>query len=109
MELSDLRYGQRSLEKKSTNQNMLVNGDNKISITIVDKENNTPVTNANVKFQITRAIADMYDINLDKFKLENNTYATTAKIDKDGNWNIIAKITVGDDIGYLYIKTNTQK
>ncbi len=109
MELSDLLYGQRSLEKKSTNQNMLLNGNNEISVTIVDKKNNTPITNANITFQVTRAIEDMYDINLDTFKLENNIYAATAKIEKAGNWNIIAKITIGDDIGYLYIKTNTKK
>jgi len=109
MELNDLLYGQRSLEKKSTNQNMLLKGDNKISVSIKDKKSNTPVTNANVKFQITRAIADMDDINLDTFKLENNTYSTTAKIEKIGHWNIIAKITIADDVGYLYIKTNTKK
>ncbi len=108
MEFSDLLYGQRSLEKKSTNQNMLLNGNNEISLTIVDKKSNTPVYNAKIEFQITRAIEDMYDINLNAFKLEKDIYTTTAKIERAGNWNIIGKITIGDDIGYLYIKTNTQ-
>ncbi len=109
MELNDLLYGQRSLEKKSTNQNMLLKGDNNISVTIKDKKSNTLVTNANVKFQITRAIDDMNDIDLDNFKLENNIYSQTANVTKVGHWNIIAKITIGDDVGYLYIKTNTKK
>jgi hypothetical protein len=108
MELSDLRYGQRSLEKKSTNQNMLVVGENKISLSIVDK-NKKPITDAKVEFQITRPIEDMYDINLDSFTVENDIYITNANIERAGNWNIIGKITIGDDIGYLYIKTNTQK
>ena len=109
MELSDLLYGQRSLKKKSTNQNMLIIGDNKISISIKDKKNNAPIADANVRFQITRAIEDMDDINLDKFKHENNIYYTTANIKKVGHWNIIGKITIGNDIGYLYVKTNTKK
>ena len=109
MELNDLLYGQRSLKKKSTNQNILITGDNQISVSIKDKKSNAPVTNANVTFQVTRAIDDMSDINLDKFTLENNIYATSAKIEKAGNWNIIAKITIDDDIGYLYIKTNTKR
>jgi len=108
MELSDLRYGQRSLEKKSTNQNMLVVGENKISLSIVDK-NKKPITDAKVEFQITRPIEDMYDINLDSFTVENDIYIANANIERAGNWNIIGKITIGDDIGYLYIKTNTQK
>jgi len=109
MELSDLRYGQRSLEKKSTNQKMLVLGDNEIAFTIVDKKSNAPVTDAKIEFQITRPIQDKYDINLDNFKFVNNSYIVKAKIEKVGNWNIIARVTVGDDIGYLYIKTNTEK
>jgi len=109
MELSDLRYGQRSLKKKSKNQNILQVGENTLSLSIVDKQSNTPITDAKIEFQITRPIQDKYDINLNKFIVNNNHYAMRAKIEKAGNWNIIGKVTIGKDIGYLYIKTNTKK
>jgi hypothetical protein len=109
MELSDLRYGQRSLAKRSTNQNILIEGENSLSISIRNRENNTSITQAKIAFQITRPIQDKFDINLDNFKLDGSIYTTTAKIEKAGNWNIIGKITIGDDIGYLYIKTNTKR
>ena len=108
MEFSDLLYGQRSLEKKSNNQNILNIGDNSLIISIVDK-NNKSISNAKIEFQITRAIEDMYDINLASFKFENNSYSSMAKIEKAGYWNIIGKVTIGEDIGYLYIKTMTKK
>lgn len=109
MEVSDLLYGQRSLEKKSTNQSMLMVGDNSISIEISDRETSTAVSDANISFQITKAIEDMYDINLNDFKFDSGVYSSVAKVDKQGNWNIIGKVIVGDDVGYLYIKTNTKK
>jgi len=107
MELSDLLYGQRSLKKMSSNQEILKLGENQLSLSIKDRESNSVVENAKVEFQITRAIEDMYDINLNDFKMINGTYSTFATIEKEGNWNIIGKVTVGDDTGYLYIKTNT--
>ena len=109
MDFSDIQFGQRSLEKHSKNQDMMLLGENSISLTITDKKSNASVEDAKVEFQITRAIEDMYDINLDSFKVEQGIYSTSANIEKAGNWNIIGKITIGKDIGYLYIKTNTQK
>ncbi|NEW61096.1 hypothetical protein GSY74_07355 [Sulfurovum sp. bin170] len=109
MEVSDILYGQRSLEKKSTNQEMLLFGDNRISVTITDKNSNSAVSDANISFQITRAIEDMHDINLNSFKFEADSYSSLAKIDIRGNWNIIGRVQVGEDRGYLYIKTSTKK
>ena len=108
MEVSDLRYGQRSLKKMSNNQNMLHVGDNEITLSIMDRETHQPVTDAKIAFQVTRAIEDMYDINLNDFKIENHSYRATAPIKKAGNWNIMGKVMVGEDTGYLYIKTNTK-
>jgi len=108
MEISDILYGQRSLKKKSKNQNMLTIGENLISITISDKESNSAINDANISFQVTRAIEDMYDVNLNEFKLKDSSYSSLAKIDIAGNWNILGKIVIGDDVGYLYIKTSTE-
>jgi hypothetical protein len=109
MNFSDVLYGQRSLEKKSTNQNMLITGKNSLSISIKERESQAVVKDANVSFQLTRAIEDMYDINLNDFKFENNVYTSMGEITREGNWNIIGKIMIGEDTGYLYIKTNTKR
>jgi hypothetical protein len=109
MGISDILYGQRSLKKKSTNQNMLVVGNNSISIKISKRGSSTIISDANISIQITRAIEDSYDINLNKFKFVDDIYSLVAKVGIEGNWNIIGKIAVGDDTGYLYIKTNTER
>ena len=109
MEFSDVLYGQRSLEKKSKNQEMLNIGENDISIVITDKQSKEIVTNAKIEFQLTRAIEDMHDIDLNAFTFKDGLYTSTANIETVGNWNIIGKITIDDDIGYLYIKTHTKK
>lgn len=109
MSFSDIQYGQRSLEKKSKNQNILKVGENSISISIKDIQQDKMIADANISLQITRAIEDMYDINLYKFRFVQGSYQADTKINIEGNWNITGYISVGDDIGYLYIKTNTQK
>ena len=109
MNFSDMQYGQRSLEKYSKNQEMLMLGDNALSIKIMDKETNTPVSNANISFQITRPIKNDSNIDLNNFVYHDGEYTTSAiKLDLKGYWNIIGKVVVGEDTGYLYIKTGTQ-
>ena len=109
MDFSDIRYGQRSLEKYSTNQEMLVVGNNALSIEIIDKASNTPVSDANISFQVTRPIKSDHDINLNKFVYNGKIYMTQPiKIELKGYWNIIGKITIGESVGYLYVKTGTK-
>ena len=98
MEFSDILYGQRSLEKMSKNHEMLTLGENRISIKIMDNESQEIVSNAKIEFQMIRPIDKMSAIVWHAFKLS-----------AEGNWNILGKITIGEDIGYLYIKTKVKK
>jgi len=110
MDFSDIQFGQRSLKKHSKNQNMMLLGDNSISLTIFDKESKSPVTDANISFQVTRPIKNDHDINLNNFVYSNGKYSTEAiKLDLKGYWNIIGKVIIGNDTGYLYIKTGIKK
>jgi hypothetical protein len=110
MDFSDIRYGQRSLEKYSKNQEMLVVGENHLSLEIVDRESKRAVDDANISFQITRPIKNDHDINLNNFRYSNGKYRTDSiKLELQGYWNIIGKVTIGSDVGYLYIKTATKK
>jgi hypothetical protein len=109
MDIKDAFLGQRSLEKQSSNQKLLKIGQNSISVVVTDRKSNQTISDANVTFQITRAIEDMYDIDLNSFAYDNGTYKTEATIELAGHWNIYGTIKIADAIGYLYIKTNTQK
>lgn len=110
MDFSDIQFGQRSLEKHSKNQDMMVLGENSISLTIIDKENNKPVEDANISFQVTRPIKNDTDINLDNFVYADGKYTTEAiNLDLKGYWNIIGKVVIGDNVGYLYVKTGIKK
>jgi hypothetical protein len=110
MDFSDIRYGQRSLEKYSNNQKILHLGSNSLSLKILDKETHQPIPDANVSFQITRPIKNDHDINLNTFIYANGEYSTNAiNLDLKGYWNIIGKVVIGKDIGYLYVKTSTKE
>ncbi len=109
MEIKDAFLGQRSLKKQSNNQDMLKVGVNTLSISIREKKSQKAISDANLTFQITRAIVDKYDIDLDKFIYENGVYNTTAKINKAGNWDVQGIIRIAKDVGYFYIKTNTPR
>ena len=110
MDFSDMQFGQRSLEKHSKNQNMLTLGDNSLSLEIIDKKSNAPVPNATISFQITRPIKNDSNIDLNDFAYSDGKYTTSViKLDLKGYWNIIGKVIVGEDTGYLYIKTGIKK
>jgi len=110
MSFSDIQYGQRSLEKYSTNQEMLLFGENQLSLTIVDRKSKISVSDANISFQVTRPIKNDHDINLNSFHYSSGKYTTDSiQLDLKGYWNIIGKVTIGSDVGYLYIKTATKK
>ncbi len=109
LEISDILYGQRSLKKMSKNQKLLTVGDNHISLSIMDRNSKKVVKDANITFQITRPIVDREDILLNNFTFSDGKFGNSFKIEKRGNWNIIAKVIVGKDSGYLYIKTKTEE
>jgi hypothetical protein len=106
MNFSDIQYGQRSLEKYSKNQELFHLGENSLSLEIIDKESKSLVTDANISFQVTRPIKNDHDINLNSFNYSDGKYTTDAiNLKLQGYWNIIGKIIIGEDVGYLYIKT----
>ncbi len=107
LDISDILYGQRSLKKMSKNQNLLVVGENHLTLSIIDRATKEIINDANITFQITRPIVDRDDILLNNFSFDGKIYSSSFKINKRGHWNIIAKVIVGKDSGYLYIKTKT--
>ncbi len=86
-----------------------IGGDNpKITYSITDKEGN-PVKNAKIELSISRPETHKFDQRLDTFTFNNGSYVIEgATFPKVGVWNIIAKITVGDDYRFYNIKADTR-
>lgn len=108
LEVNDIFHGQRSLEK-SKNRNLLSLGENRVTIKVIDKQTGELVPNAKVDLVVTRSIEDSHDIKLNEIPSAEGAYRTPLSIEVAGNWNISGVITIGEDKGYLFIKTNTQK
>ncbi len=107
LEVADVFLGQRSLKKKHKHRNFLKVGENSISISIVDKNSSSVIKNAKIELLLTRAIKDNGDLDIKSFKFQDNKYETIATVPIKGHWNLTGKITVDKQIGYFFIKTNT--
>ena len=101
-------YSQRVLEKKTKHKNLLLLGDNNLQINIINKQTNKK-ENVLVKLNVTKSISNDSDIFLDNsnFKILDKTYSTTFDIKEENNWNITGTFTVDNQIGYIFIKTNS--
>ena len=100
----DVFLSQRVMKKKENRRNILNINSNTISIKIIDMKNNKILENydANVIFTTTINHEDDLKIQVHPNKKEN------FNISKKSYWNIMGKITVEDNIGHFYIKTNSK-
>ena len=80
----------------------------KIKYRVVDK-NNSPINNAKIKIIVTRPNNHKYDVELNNPKIENGIYSfESIKLPKEGRWNIIAKVNVGENGRFYNIKADTR-
>jgi len=104
---SDIKFSQRVLEKKSLHKNLLKNGFNNLSINVFDKKTLKKLK-VKIDLNVTKSILNDSDIRLkdENFSNNLNEYSTKFEINDENNWNITGTFTIGNDIGYIYIKTN---
>jgi len=68
-----------------------------------------PVSDAKIKLIITRPNTHKYDIELDNPRFENGVYLFPSTVlPKEGRWDIMAKINVGNFQRYINFKTDTR-
>jgi hypothetical protein len=108
LEVSDVFLGQRSLEKNHKHKDFLRVGKNSISISILDKNSSTSVSNAKIELLLTRAIENSGDLDIKDFIFKNGLYMSVTEVPIGGHWNLTGKITINNKKGYFFIKTNTQ-
>ncbi|MDP2078730.1 MAG: FixH family protein [Sulfuricurvum sp.] len=79
-----------------------------IAYTIKDKSGN-PIEDANLSVVLTRPDTTKLDITLDKPVIKNGVYTFKAiDLPKAGRWDIMAKITIGEDQRYYNLKADTR-
>ena len=68
-----------------------------------------PVENAKIKLIITRPNKHKYDLELNNSVFENGVYSfPTTLLPKEGRWDIMAKINVGEFQRFYNFKTDTR-
>ncbi len=78
-----------------------------IMFVILDK-NGHPVTNADVDVLITRPETNKLDIQK-KAQFKDNKYIVDVTLPKEGRWNVLLKIKVGDIVAYEKYKLSTRR
>ena len=93
-----IKYTTKSIEGK----------DPKITYRVTDKDGNI-VKNAKLILSISRPETHIFDQTIKSASFENGNYVFRgAKFDKVGLWNLIAKVSVGDDYRFYNIKADTR-
>jgi len=74
----------------------------------LEDKNSKPVNNADIYLSLVRPIVNDEDIILTSPRIENgNYYFDNVKVPKKGRWNILAKVTVGDNTRHMNLKSDT--
>ena len=106
--ISDMFLSQRALEEKSTHKDIFINGQNKITITIKDKVSGLFVNATDLSLRISRPTNhhNTLDFKHDNFKHDDKKHILDVNLPLKGNWNATGEFKVGNDVGYIYIKSN---
>ena len=80
----------------------------KLIYSLSDKNGN-PISNAEVNLVISRPVNDAKDIPLKPTKVENGKYIfENIHLPKEGRWDLLLKVKVGDKTRYLNLKADTR-
>jgi len=109
LDVSDMFLGRRYLEKSHKHKDFLEVGKNNIFVSIKDKNSSKVIKNAKIEILLTRAIDDKEDMNIKSFDFKDNGYKKEILIPIKGYWNLIGKVTIDNQKGYFFVKTNTKK
>lgn len=105
----DIKFSQRVMEKYSSHKNLLKVGNNSLKVLVIDKISNEK-KEVNINLVISKSIADDSDkiLTNENFTNEDKTYFSNFEIKEENNWIITGSFKIGEDIGYLYIKSNAK-
>lgn len=102
----DIFYSQRVIEAKSEHKNALNVQNNQLSIIIKDKLTKQVINNAKISVRVMIPTNNDNDLDLEDFKFSNDIYSTTFSLPNKGNYNITGVISIDNNKGYIFLKTN---
>ncbi|MDY0320508.1 MAG: hypothetical protein RBR23_02130 [Arcobacteraceae bacterium] len=108
LDLSEMFLAQRVVEEKGMYRNFLKVGTNKFAVIIKDKEGNVVSQNVSIHAMVTIASNNTNDIDLTNFEFVEDKFVSSFEVPRVSNWNVNGIVTVGEDKGYFFIKTNSK-
>ncbi|MCK9336448.1 MAG: hypothetical protein M0P43_01325 [Arcobacteraceae bacterium] len=108
LDMSDLFLSQTVIQQRGESKNFLNIGENILEVYILDKNTNTIPENVDIHAMVTIASNNTNDIDLTSFEVVDNKFTKTFTVPREANWNVNGIVTVGDDKGYFFIKTNAK-
>lgn len=108
LDLSEMFLAQRVVEEKGQHRNFLKVGDNKLAVVIKDKDGNVVSQNVSIHAMVTIASNNTNDIDLTNFEFVEDKFVSNFEVPRLANWNVNGIVTVGEDKGYFFIKTNSK-
>ncbi|MEA3383804.1 MAG: hypothetical protein U9Q20_03885 [Campylobacterota bacterium] len=99
----DIFLSQRVIKNRDTRKSILKIGKNRFTVLVQDKNGND-VKNKEIDILVTKTTTHEHDVKL-SFKDDSKEF----DINSLGYWNITGTITVGNNKGNFYIKTNAKK
>lgn len=106
LSFEDIYYSQRVIEAKSEHKNALKVDANTMSIQIKDKSTNQIITDAQITMRVMTPTNNSNEIDLENFEFNDTTYTKDFTLPSKGNFNITGVITINDQKGYIFLKTN---
>lgn len=100
----DVFLSQRAIQARKTRKDIVKIGQNKFSVLVQTKDGKT-ITNKNVEILLTKNTTHEHDVKL----TYTNEDIKEFPIDSIGYWNITGTISVGDNKGFFYLKTNAKR
>lgn len=104
----DMFLAQRVIEEKSTHKDIFKLENNKILVSVKEKNSGQLIKNIKIKLRLSRPTnhGSTMDFTEESFKTEEGINSLKVDLPLKGNWNITGQIIIGKDIGYFYIKSN---
>ncbi len=105
--MSDMFLSQRVIEEKSKHKDIFNNGKNTIIISAKDK-NGIEQKDMEISLRVSRPTNhnNTIDFTNSEFKFLDNKFNLELELPLKGNWNITGNFKIGNDTGYLFIKSN---
>ena len=107
-----IQESQISFDKKyniSSNVKEFKIGENSFDLILTDKKG-SPITTADVKVKITRPFTREQDIMLKVLSNDNGVYKLAPfEIKEIGRWQVLSKVSVGDDTSFSKTDINATK